>query len=178
LLTRLKIEKSTLDTLPPDTLEMQDAQGHWHAIRLHTLSQAPATDPAVPAAWLAPTGDYGRVMELVGTPGPALSLMSALSMRLWILPWLSHSHDSLLKRLQGMPLAQQARQMVEHAASIPELDLGLLDVALCLAQVCPGWTGGPLSWLWDEQAAQRPAWSTTEQQAWQATEQRLSRHFS
>lgn len=178
LLTRLKIDKSTLDALPTDTLEMQDTQGQWHRIHLFTTSHAPAPGQLLPAAWLAPTGAYGRVMELVGTPGPALSLMSALSLRLWILPWLSHSQESQLKRLQGVDLAQQAKQVVQHAAHTPELDLSLMDVALCLADVCPGWTGGPLSWLWDEQATQLPSWSAAEQQAWQTLSDRLQQHFA
>lgn len=178
LLARLKIDKITLAALPPDVIELQDTHGQWHSVQLSTVQQTRPSSDQTPSAWLAPTGAYGRVMELVGTPGPALSLMSALSMRLWILPWLSHSSQSLLQQWQGLPLEQQARRAVEHAALIPDLDLGLLDVALCLANACPGWTGGPLSWSWDERVTQLPLWSTSEQQAWQTLTQRLNQHFA
>ena len=177
LLQKVKIEKTTLSTLAADTLELQDENGQWHAIGLNTLGQKQAEVKSQASAWLAPSSVYGRVMELVGAPQAALDLMGHLSMKMWILPWASMGKHSVLAALSHLTIEQQAKWVCHYAVEHPELDLGRIDVALCVSNTSPGWTGGPLSWMYDEHESHVPSWTPQEQHAWQTVKGRLQQLY-
>jgi 3-hydroxyacyl-CoA dehydrogenase/enoyl-CoA hydratase/3-hydroxybutyryl-CoA epimerase len=143
-LSRLKLPQSQDASLPADTLEAVDASGTRHRIALRVLDE-PAAAAGLPYAVLAPAGPYGRVVEVVGAAdAPATRAACALAARLWALPWRTGGPLSVLQRLRGAELPEQAR--IAREALPGAGDPAFLDVAACLAGVSPAWSGGPLSW--------------------------------
>ncbi len=147
-LARLKVPQATDDSLPADSLEIIDAQGARHCMALRTLDELPQAAPASGTllAVLTPSGAYGRVLEIVGGPGPARLAAQSLAVRLWCLPWPTPGPVSVLQRLHGQSLPEQARIAQECAALPSAGDPVFFDVAACLAGITPAWTGGPLTW--------------------------------
>ena len=166
-LGKLKIEQVDAEDLPADHIELLDSKGNICLIRLQGLKDETHTQGNELAAVLAPAGPYGRVMEIVGpASAPAGHMAAALAVRMWALPWPSHGTQSFLQNLVRLPLAQQAAFALEWAAQTKSCDVAFIDVAACLAGVSPGWTGGPLSWFWDEQSTQKPLLGVDAQVAW------------
>jgi 3-hydroxyacyl-CoA dehydrogenase/enoyl-CoA hydratase/3-hydroxybutyryl-CoA epimerase len=163
-LAKVKLEQVIDETLPQDTLEIIDTIGLAHRVHLQVLGDA-VRGPDV-AGVLAPLGPYGRVMEIVGSDKAATHALSALATRMWTLAWPSSEPVSMLQALQGKPLAEQAMLAAQWAARPGNRDLNFIDVAACLSGVSPGWTGGPLAWLWDEQATQEPLFDSSTRSAW------------
>lgn len=164
---KLKIEQVDAEELPSDHIELVDSKGGVCLVHLQGMKDQTHTQGNAVAAVLAPAGPYGRVMEIVGpASAPAVQRVAALAVRMWALPWPSHGTRSLLQALGNLPLAQQAASALEWASLTEACDVGFIDVAACLAGVSPGWTGGPLSWLWDEQATQMPLLGSAAQVAW------------
>jgi 3-hydroxyacyl-CoA dehydrogenase/enoyl-CoA hydratase/3-hydroxybutyryl-CoA epimerase len=97
---------------------------------------------------------------------------------MWTLPWPSGEQTSLLNTLQGKTLAQQAAMATQWAAKPASGDLSFMNVAACLSGVSPGWTGGPLAWLWDEQTAQEPLFDSATRSAWASIKPRLEQACS
>lgn len=156
-LVRLKLPQAPDDTLPADTLELFDAQGGRHRVALRVLDEAPdSAPPDLPLAVLAPAGPYGRVLEIVGADEACAAALAALAARLWSLPWRTPGPVSVLQRLRGLPLPQQAQMALQCAAQPGAGEAVFLDVAACLAGLTPAWTGGPLTWAAAENEA-RPA---------------------
>ena len=147
-LAKLKIPLASDDSLPADSLETVDAQGTRHRMALRTLDELPeaaqASGPLL--AVLAPASAYGRVLEIVGPPGPPVLAAQSLAERLWCLPWPTPGPVSVLQRLRGQSLSEQARIAHDCAALPGAGDASFLDVAACLSGVTPAWTGGPLTW--------------------------------
>ncbi len=173
-LAKVKLEKVQDTSLPADTLVAVDASGARTAFALRVLDEAPqAAADGTTALVLAPAGPYGRVMEIVGRDATALQVAAALAARLWTLPWPSHSGTSLLQQLRGKPLPEQAPLALRGAALPGAGDPAFLDVAACLSGVAPGWSGGPLSWLWDEREQQQSRFDAATRAAWDAMQSRL-----
>lgn len=165
--SKLRMDKVEDPALPADTIEMVDAQGATHRAQLRVLDEAAITAHTGDVAGvLAPAGPYGRVLEIVGPATPAARALAALGALMWVLPWPSRGHASLLQSLQGQPLAAQAATAVVWAARPGAGDPVFLDVAVCLAGLAPGWTGGPLSWLWDERAHYEPTLDSSTRASW------------
>ncbi len=104
---------------------------------------------------------------------PAFQGPAALPPPLWTLPWPSRSDTSLLQQLRGKPLPEQAPLALRGAALPGAGDPAFLDVAACLSGVAPGWSGGPLSWLWDEREQQQSRFDAATRAAWDAMQSRL-----
>ena len=167
LLGKLRLEKTEDPTLPADTIEMTDASGTALRASLRVLDEAPSLlQPGETAGVLAPAGPYGRVLEITGPDTPAAHALAALAAALWVLPWPSRGPASLLQALRGQDLAAQASQALVWAARPKAGDPVFLDVAACLAGVSPGWSGGPLSWLWDERERCEPLLNDSARAAW------------
>lgn len=147
-LAKLKIPQAADSSLAADSLEIIDAQGTRHRMALRTLDELPEAAPASGTllAVLTPSGAYGRVLEIVGPPGPAMLAAQSLAARLWCLPWPTPGPVSVLQRLHGQSLPEQVRIASDCAAMEGAGDSAFLDVAACLAGVTPAWTGGPLTW--------------------------------
>ena len=153
-LARLKLPQAHDSALAQDELELFDQQGRHLRIALRVLEGSPAALAAgVPLAVLAPAGPYGRVIEIVGADSAEAEWMAAFAARLWSLPWHTPGPTSVLQRLQGLALPEQAELAMQYSALPGAGDKAFLDVAACLAGVAPPWSGGPLTWLL---LAQRP----------------------
>jgi 3-hydroxyacyl-CoA dehydrogenase/enoyl-CoA hydratase/3-hydroxybutyryl-CoA epimerase len=142
-LERSKLPLAQDDALAADTLQVQAADGSLHAFVLRVSDEAPAA-ATESALVLAPSGPYGRVLEIVGAQDDAAQAAAALATRLWSLPWRTPGPSSVLQRLQGRDLPEQARIARECAAAAGAGDPAFLDVAACLAGASPAWSGGPL----------------------------------
>jgi 3-hydroxyacyl-CoA dehydrogenase/enoyl-CoA hydratase/3-hydroxybutyryl-CoA epimerase len=180
-LARLKLDKSEAADLAADTLELTDSEGALYRLHLALLDDDAAAVAAGSdvVAVLAPPGPYGRVMEIVGDAhGPAAQAAAALAARLYVLAWPSQGHSSFLQSLRGLPLPGQARAALVWAARPEAGDPCFLDVATCLAGLCPGWTGGPLSWWWDEAPHAAVALDGDSQHAWSTLRPRLEQAFA
>lgn len=157
-LGRLKVPQSEDAALAADTLELAVSTGHRHRVTLRVLDESAAESP-LPQAVLAPAGPYGRVLEIVApaeAADGAAAALAALAPRLGALPWRTPGPQSLLQRLRGLPLAEQAA-LARRFAVLPGMtDPAFLDVAACLAGIAPAWSGGPLTWA-ASQATARPA---------------------
>ncbi len=172
-LAKVKLEKVQDASLPADTLVAVEASGERTTFALRVLDEAPQPGAGGSTLVLAPAGPYGRVMEILGRDARASQVAAALAARLWTLPWPSHSDTSLLQQLRGKPLPEQAPLALRGAAVPGAGDPTFLDVAACLSGVAPGWSGGPLSWLWDEREQQQPRFDTATRAAWDAMHARL-----
>lgn len=167
LLGKLRLEKTEDPALPDDTIEMVDASGATFRASLHVLNEAPGPlQSGEVAGVLAPAGPYGRVLEITGPDTPAAHALAAVATALWVLPWPSHGQASLLQDLRGHDLPTQASKALAWAARPEAGDPVFLDVAACLAGVAPGWSGGPLSWLWDERERCQPLLDGSAHAAW------------
>jgi 3-hydroxyacyl-CoA dehydrogenase/enoyl-CoA hydratase/3-hydroxybutyryl-CoA epimerase len=151
-LARLKLPQEKDPALPADTIEMVDQAGRRYRSALRVLDEAPGTaTPGAALAVLAPAGPYGRVLEIVGADDDTAAALAALAARLWSLPWRTPGPGSVLQRLRGQPLPQQAQTALLYLAQLgAAADTGadaatFLDVAACLAGVTPAWTGGPFT---------------------------------
>ena len=114
-------------------------------------------------------------MEIVGpAKAPAALALAALASRMWTLPWPSNSQTSMLQALQGIGLPAQAARALQWAAQHETGEISFIDVVACLSGVSPGWSGGPLSWFWDEQATQEDGLDKSAQTAWTSVKGRLS----
>jgi 3-hydroxyacyl-CoA dehydrogenase/enoyl-CoA hydratase/3-hydroxybutyryl-CoA epimerase len=118
------------------------------------------------------------VIEIVGSDQAAVQALAALATRMWILPWPSGEQTSVLNALQGKTLAQQAAVATQWAVKPASGDLSFMNVAACLSGVSPGWTGGPLAWLWDEQGTQEPLFDSDTRSAWASITPRLEKACS
>jgi 3-hydroxyacyl-CoA dehydrogenase/enoyl-CoA hydratase/3-hydroxybutyryl-CoA epimerase len=175
VLAKLKIEKLTNPQLPADHIELVDEQGCTHRLCLQNMDSHTSTAGNDIAVVLAPNGPYGRVMEIVGPANsPLARAAAALAGQMRTLPWPSNGTRSVLQALQNQPLQEQASRALQWAAQPGTGDISHVDVAACLAGVSPGWTGGPLSWLWDEQKTQMPLLDATAKIAWRTVMPRLA----
>ncbi|SEB22068.1 enoyl-CoA hydratase-related protein [Variovorax sp. YR216] len=175
-LAKLKVAQAPDADLPEGTIELVDAQGSGHRVALAVLDSALPQAPVV--AVLAPTGPYGRVLEIIGGDDSATALLSALAPRLGALPWRTPGPASVLQRLRGASLEEQARTAVKCAAMAGAGDIAFIDVAACLAGVTPAWTGGPLTWLWAGREKLVPAFDAGSRDAWNRLQPALHRAFA
>ena len=144
-LGKLKIAQTEQAELGADVIELVDNQGGRHRLALRVLADAPSA-AELPQAVLAPTGSYGRVLEVVGASPATQAAAAALAARLWCLPWGTPGPLSALQQLRGLDLPQQARTARALAARPGAGDASFLDVAACLAGISPAWSGGPLTY--------------------------------
>ena len=152
-LARTKLPQTSDATLPHDTLELIDTQGLRHRVALRVLDDTPAHEAPMPLAVLSPAGPYGRVLEIVAADTASATALAALAAALRALPWRTPGPASVLQRLRGATLAEQARTASACVDQAGAGDRAFLDVAACLSGVTPAWSGGPLTWL----RAQPPA---------------------
>jgi len=80
-----------------------------------------------------------------------------------------------MQSLRDLPLGKQATKSILWAHENDIGDISYLDVAACLAGVSAGWTGGPLSWFWDEQDDQASRLTGAEINAWQSIKPKLAK---
>ena len=144
-LAKVKLPQTADGALAADTLELLDQQGQRHRVALRVLDDTVEAGD-LPTAVLAPAGPYGRVMEIVGADDTGAGVMAALAARLWSLPWRTPESTSVLQRMRGLPVTEQARIASKSSALPGAGDAAFFDVAACLAGVTPAWTGGPLNW--------------------------------
>jgi len=146
-LAKIKVAQAAETGVPADMLDLVDATGRRHRVRLAVLEgQAPGADGDVPVCVLAPAGPYGRVIEVVGGAAHAAEAAAALATRMWALPWRTPGPSSALQRLQGLTLQAQADAAHVIIGNAGFGDPAFLDVAACLAGLSPAWSGGPLTW--------------------------------
>ena len=144
-LAKAKIPQTDSPALGADCLELIDNRGRRHRINLRVIDDVAQAADANEAV-LAPAGPYGRVVELIAADDAAAAAMAAMAARLYALPWRTPGPLSVLQRLRGQALAQQA-ELARECAALPGFgDAVFLDVAACLAGVAPAWSGGPLTW--------------------------------
>jgi 3-hydroxyacyl-CoA dehydrogenase/enoyl-CoA hydratase/3-hydroxybutyryl-CoA epimerase len=143
-LARVKVPQRVDASLPPDTLDVVDQGGGQHRVALRVLDEA-ATASLTATAVLAPAGPYGRVIEIVGADEAAGHALAALAAKLHCVPWRTVGPTSVLQRLRGQPLPEQARIAADYASQPGAGDPAFIDVAACLAGVTSAYTGGPLS---------------------------------
>ncbi|MDB5732785.1 MAG: hypothetical protein JWQ03_2680 [Variovorax sp.] len=166
-LARVKLPQTVDATLPADTIEIVDLQGGRHRVALAVLGAAASTGrAALPLAVLSPAGPYGRVVEIVGADDPTAAALAALGARIWSLPWRTSGPASVLERLHGASLGEQAQTALQYAARPGTGDAAFLDVAACLSGVTPAWSGGPLNWLWAERDRLIPTFDAASRDAW------------
>lgn len=170
-----KLEIQHDETLPDDMLALTDAQGRTQLALARVPGDAVQTRGGETALVLAPAGPYGRVMEIVGAQN---LLAAALAQRLWAVPWPSGGAGGVLHTLAGKDLPEQAAAALAWAAGPGAGDPAFLDVAACLSGVSPGWSGGPLSWFWDEHQEAQAALDTSARSAWEQVRPRLAQAFA
>lgn len=146
-LAKIKLPQAADANLPADTLELVDQHGKHHRIALRVLAEAADTAPATPWAVLAPSGPYGRVLEIIAAQGGSAVAATVLSTQLRCLPWHTPGPLSILQGLRGQSIQQQQRLASAYAAQPDTGDPAFLDVAACLAGVTPAWSGGPFTSL-------------------------------
>lgn len=168
---------STAAAQPIDTMTISDPDGRSSTVRLGTIDSPVSVGPGETAAILAPASTWGRVMEVLGSDASAGARLSAVASRIGVLPWASKSDKSLLAELAGQPIERQAALALRHLTEHPACDPLLLDVAACLSGAAPGWTGGPLAWLWDEQQAAVGGLDPAARDAWHRCRARLQQAF-
>ena len=191
---KLKVPVSVDNQLPADTLVLEDSLGASHPVLLRVLDDAPEAVPAnVSLAVLTAAGPHGRVLEFIAGNEAAGSALALLATRLWCLPWRTRGPASVLQRLRGQTLANQAQTVLRIAADGARQpassadfanantfagadDLAFYDVGACLAGLTPAWSGGPLTWLWTEQAGKRAGFDTGTEAAWQLLEPALRQY--
>lgn len=176
-LARAKVTQEPNASLPEGTIEIVGLQGTRHRIALAVLD-APASTAASALAILGPIGPYGRVVEIISADDATAAALATLAPRLGALPWRTPGPTSVLQRLHGASLEDQARIGVQWAATPGAGDVAFLDVAACLSGVTPAWSGGPLSWLWAERARLVPGFDAASRDAWNRIQPALHRTFA
>lgn len=175
---RLNLDPASTSGLAPDTLMLTTAGGEpAHTVQLGTLASPVSATADRLAAILAPASAWGRVIELLGTDEGARAMLSSVALRIGALPWASGGTESLLAKLVGQPIEQQAITALRHLVAHSACDPQVLDVAACLSGATPGWTGGPLSWLWDEQQRLVGRLEPVDREAWDRCRSRLQQAF-
>ena len=155
LLSKLKLPVLNSSTVPSHHADIIDAQGRIHRIELANFQDPITLKEGQHAALLCNAGPYGRLIEIIGKANdPKAHIIAALAAKLWALPWPSNGQTSLMQSLKDLPLQEQAICALKWAHEHELNEISFIDVAACLSGVSPGWTGGPLSWFWDEQAQQ------------------------
>lgn len=175
-LAKTKVAQAANGSLPEGTIEIVDLQGARHRVALAVLDAQACTAPTV--ALLSSAGPYGRVIEIIGSNDAAAMALAALAPRLGALPWRTPGPTSVLQKLKGASLEDQARTAIQCAATPGASDMAFLDVAACLAGVTPAWSGGPLYWLWDERAEVVPRFDAASRDAWNRLQPALHRTFA
>jgi 3-hydroxyacyl-CoA dehydrogenase/enoyl-CoA hydratase/3-hydroxybutyryl-CoA epimerase len=173
---KTKLTQAANPALPEGTLEIVEPAGGRHRVALAVLD-VPAADAGALAV-LAPLGPYGRVIEIITTDDAAAAALAALAPRLGALPWRTPGPASVLQRLRGGTLEDQAKTAIRCAAQTGAGDMAFLDVAACLSGVTPAWTGGPLSWLWSERSKLVPGFDAASRDAWNRLQPALHRAFA
>jgi 3-hydroxyacyl-CoA dehydrogenase/enoyl-CoA hydratase/3-hydroxybutyryl-CoA epimerase len=176
-LARTKLAQAANPALPEGTLEIVDPAGGRHRVALAVLDVLPTADAGALAV-LAPLGPYGRVIEIISADDAAAAALAALAPRLGALPWRTPGAASVLQRLRGDTLEDQARTALRCAAQPGAGDMAFLDVAACLSGVTPAWTGGPLCWLWAERSKLVPGFDAASRDAWNRLQPTLHRSFA
>ena len=146
-LIKLRLAQEKDAKLPADTLELIDQNGARHRISLRVLADAPEAADAIPCAILAPSGPYGRVLEVVAARGTTVPAASAFAALLRCLPWHTPGPVSVLQSLRGQSSERQHQLARAYAAQPDAGDPAFMDVAACLAGVTPAWSGGPFASL-------------------------------
>jgi len=177
-LARTKLPLEIDPDLPPDTLELFGRDGSRCRIAIGVVEARRGAAPATPLAVLSPAGPYGRVIESVGADDATHALVAALATRLRALAWRTPGPESVLQRLRGASLADQATIALESAAADRAGDPAFLDTAACLAGVSPTWSGGPLTWAWAERDGLRSHPAESVRRAWDKLEPALARSFA
>ena len=144
-LARTRIPLTTDADLAADTLRLVDNTGGTTDLRVAVLGNRPVSGGEGLVAVLGAAGPYGRVIEVVGT-GTGVDACAALAARMGALPWRTPGPQSVLQRLAGLPLTEQAELAAAVAVTPGMGDPVFLDVATCLAGISPAWSGGPLMW--------------------------------
>lgn len=176
LFSKLKLPVSNSAAVPLNHLDITDTQGKTYRLQLDIIRGSTQVAKTHNGAVLCDAGPYGRLIEIVGdSTQPAAKIMAALAIKMWALPWSSNSETSLMQSLKDLPLNKQATQAMLWAATNEIGDISFLDVAACLAGVSAGWTGGPLSWFWDEHAHQASQLTGAELQAWHSVKPQLAK---
>jgi 3-hydroxyacyl-CoA dehydrogenase / enoyl-CoA hydratase / 3-hydroxybutyryl-CoA epimerase len=178
LLSRLKIARTDASDLPADTIELVDVDGRRFAVALGSLDHPASAPDGGVAAVLTRGSAWGRTVEILGPAGPAADLLASIAPRMGVLPWPSGEATSLMARLADQPLDAQVVATLAWAARQRRADLLFVDVAACLAGVCPGWTGGPLSWLWDQPQATVDQFDAESRKAWAGIQPHLTMAFT
>ena len=174
LFSKLKLPVSNSEAVPLNHLDITDTQGTTHRLQLEMIQGNTHVHRGHNAAVLCNAGPYGRLVEIVGnSTQPAAKIMAALAIKMWSLPWPSNSETSLMQSLRDLPLGKQATKSILWAHENDIGDISYLDVAACLAGVSAGWTGGPLSWFWDEQDDQASRLTGAEINAWHSIKPKL-----
>ncbi|HEY4350123.1 MAG TPA: enoyl-CoA hydratase-related protein [Paraburkholderia sp.] len=149
VLGKSKLPVVTDASLPDGTIELQDSQGGVYRVHAAVLGEDETATDAV--AVLSPAGEYGRVIELVGTDEPARGALAALAARLYALPWPTRGSRSVLASLSRAADLDTKALAALHAFAQGEIgDPVFLDVAACAAGVSPAYSGGPFSYLWKQ----------------------------
>jgi 3-hydroxyacyl-CoA dehydrogenase/enoyl-CoA hydratase/3-hydroxybutyryl-CoA epimerase len=176
LFSKLKLPVSNSANVPLNHLDITDTQGMMHRVQLDTIQGITHVTKGLNAAVLCNAGPYGRLIEIVGDSNqPAANIMASLAIKMWALPWPSNSKTSLMQSLKDLPLNKQATHAMLWAAENDISDISYLDVAACLAGVSAGWTGGPLSWFWDEQESQVTLLNAAELEVWHSIKPQLAK---
>jgi 3-hydroxyacyl-CoA dehydrogenase/enoyl-CoA hydratase/3-hydroxybutyryl-CoA epimerase len=177
-LARTRLPLADDPALPPDTLELIGPRGGRARVRICSVDPVGETSTQAPFAVLSPAGPYGRVLESVGADDETHALLAALASRLRALAWRTPGSESVLQRLHGKALAEQATVALEAATSEGAGDPSFIDTVACLAGVSPPWSGGPLSWAWAERATVVDQLDAKGRRAWAQLEPTLAREFA
>ena len=179
-LAKVKLPQTPDAAVPADTLDLVDSSGATHRLALRVTGEPADADNTVTDGTargiLSPLGPYGRVLEIVGASDADAPAFAVFAARLAAMPWRTAGSTSVLQRLHGRPLAEQAQTALVAAAAPGAGDLAFFDVAACLAGETPAWTGGPLTWLWSEQSSVIPGFDAVARAAWEKLEPAL-RHI-
>jgi 3-hydroxyacyl-CoA dehydrogenase / enoyl-CoA hydratase / 3-hydroxybutyryl-CoA epimerase len=171
------------NALPVDTIVLRDSRGLEHAVAVRTLDASGAT-PGVEGAraLLTAPGPRGRVLEIIGAPPASEQALAALAPRLGAaLPYRSGDAESVLERLQAAAansLDNQAERALLLLDSGAAPDAATLDVAACAAGLAPACTGGPLSYLWQNQRRLLPILAVPARAAWERRHAALADVFA
>ena len=171
------------DTLPADTIVLQESRGLHHMVHVATLEAFDVIAGNGGArALLSPAGPRGRVLEIIGGSPETAQALAALAPRLGAaLPYRSGDAESVLVRLRpaaAISLDEQAERALLLLDSGAAPDAATLDVAACAAELTPAYTGGPLSHLWQHQARLLEAMSAPALAAWDRRHPALADAFA
>lgn len=154
VLAKSKIPHTPDAALPADTLELVDNHGVKFKVRATSLQDVIGQNKTPgPAVVLSAAGPYGRVLEIVDADDAGVSMLAALAIGLFALPYRTFGPTSVLMELARVQpamtddhLQSQSVTALENFALGHIADPELLDVAACTANVSPAWSGGPFTW--------------------------------